>query len=111
MKDYILYRKITRIILQLADELQLSTKRAMLLFYSTKVGQQLHDPKYGYQIMSDTYIANDIKSELQELHGRSTVSAIGKCSGWGIPSLNILVVYFCNAVSIVFISFSNSSGV
>ncbi len=36
---------------------------------------------------------------------------LGKCSGWGIPSLNILVVYFCNAVSIVFISFSNSSGV
>ena len=65
MKDYILYRKITRIILQLADELQISTKRALLLFYSTKVGQQLHDPKYGYQIMSDTYIVNDIKAELR----------------------------------------------
>ena len=36
---------------------------------------------------------------------------LGKCSGWVSPSLNILVVYFCNAVSIVFISFSNSSGV
>ena len=65
MKDYILYRKITRIILQLADELQISTKRALLLFYSTKVGQQLHYPKYGYQIMSDTYIVNDIKAELR----------------------------------------------
>jgi len=29
-----------------------------------EVGRQLHDPKYGYQLMSDTYIANDIKAEL-----------------------------------------------
>ncbi|MBR6043023.1 MAG: DUF3791 domain-containing protein [Paludibacteraceae bacterium] len=64
MKDYILYRKITRIIMQLADELQISPKRAMLLFYNSTVGQQLHDPKYGYQLMSDTYIVNDIKAEL-----------------------------------------------
>ena len=64
MKDYILYRKITRIIIQLSGELQISPKRAMLIFYNSTVGQQLHDPKYGYQIMSDTYIVNDIKAEL-----------------------------------------------
>ena len=68
MKDYLLYRKITRIILQLAEELHISKKRALLLFYSTKVGQQFHDPKYGYQLMSDTYIVNDIMSELQNAH-------------------------------------------
>ncbi len=66
MKDYILYRKITRVILQLAEELHISPKRALLLFYRTRVGQQLHDPKYGYQIMSDTYIVNDIISEIRE---------------------------------------------
>ena len=66
MKDYILYRKITRIILQLAEELHISPKRALLLFFKTRVGQQLHDPKYGYQIMSDTYIVNDIISEIRE---------------------------------------------
>lgn len=64
MKDYILYRKITRIIMQLSEELQISPKRAMLIFYNSTVGEQLHDPKYGYQLMSDTYIVNDIKSEL-----------------------------------------------
>ncbi len=64
MKDYILYRKIARIIIQLADELDISPKRAMLLFYRSKVGEQMHDPKYGYQIMSDTYIVNDIKAEI-----------------------------------------------
>lgn len=68
MKNYILYRKITRIILQLAEELHITPKRALLLFYKTKVGQRLHDPKYGYQIMSDTYIVNDIKSEIRELY-------------------------------------------
>ena len=64
MKDYILYRKITRIIMQLAEELQITPKRALLLFYSTTTAAQLQDPKYGLQLMSDTYIVNDIKAEL-----------------------------------------------
>ena len=67
MQDYILYRKITRIIMQLAQELHISAKRAMLLFYQSTVGQQLHDSRYGYQLMSDTYIVNDIKAELAGL--------------------------------------------
>lgn len=64
MKDYILYRKITRIIMQLSEELEISEKRAMMLFYESEVGQKLHDPKFGYQLMSDTYIVNDIIAEL-----------------------------------------------
>ena len=39
-------------------------KLSLLLFYNSTVGQQLHDPKYGYQLMSDTYIVNDIKAEI-----------------------------------------------
>lgn len=64
MKEYILHRKMMRIVMQLADELQISPKRALLIFYRSTVGQQLHDPKYGYQLMSDTYIVNDIKAEI-----------------------------------------------
>lgn len=64
MKDFILYRKIARIIIQLSEELQISPKRAMLIFYRSQVGQQIHDPKFGFQLMSDTYIVNDIKAEL-----------------------------------------------
>ena len=64
MKNYILYRKIARIIIQLATELNISNKRALLLFYRTDVARQLHEPKYGYQLMSDTYIVNDIKAEI-----------------------------------------------
>jgi len=65
MKDYILWRKITRIIMQLSHELGVTPERAMVLFYGTTVGAQLHDPKYGYQLMSDTYIVNDLLAELQ----------------------------------------------
>lgn len=67
MKDYQLYRKITRIIMQLSEELHISSKQAMLIFYNSTVGQQLHGPKYGYQLMSDPYIVNDIKAEFANL--------------------------------------------
>lgn len=66
MKDYILWRKITRIIMQLAETLQTTPREALMLFYTTTVGEQMHDPKYGYQIMSDTYIVNDIITELRQ---------------------------------------------
>jgi len=65
MKDYILWRKITRIIMQLSDELGISPQRALVLFYGTTIGTQLHEPKYGYQLMSDTFIVNDLLSELE----------------------------------------------
>jgi len=64
MKDYILYRKITRVVMQLAEELQITPKRALLLFYNTKTATMLQDSKYGLQLMSDTYLVNDIKAEL-----------------------------------------------
>jgi len=65
MPDYILNRKIARIIMQLAEELDISPERAFKLFYSTKVCYMLHYPKYGYYLMSDTYIVNDVKRELR----------------------------------------------
>ena len=65
MKDYILYRKIARVVLQLADTLNISSKRALLIFYNSQVGQMLHDSKYGYHLMSDTYIVNDIIAKLR----------------------------------------------
>lgn len=65
MKDYILYRKMARIVMQLSDTLNVSPKRALLIFYNSKVGQMMHDPQYGYHLMSDTYVVNDIIAELR----------------------------------------------
>lgn len=53
----------------LADALHIDAEQALDLFYSTKVYQQLIDPKYGLQLMSDGYILEDL---LNELKGRQT---------------------------------------
>ena len=52
MRDTVLWRKQSRIVMKLADALQIDAERALDIFYSTKVYQQLSDPKYGLQLMS-----------------------------------------------------------
>lgn len=65
MLDFLLWNKIARIILQLADRLQISTDRALQIFYDSDVCQMLHDPDLGLHLMSDTYIVNDLIDELR----------------------------------------------
>lgn len=65
MSEQILWSKIARIIMQLAETLNITSERAMSLFYESDVCTMLHDPKYGLHLMSDTYIVNDIIGELQ----------------------------------------------
>lgn len=50
----------------LADALNISPERALDIYYSTKVYQQMSDPKYGMQIMSDDYILEDLINELRD---------------------------------------------
>ena len=66
MRDSVLRRKQSRIIMMLADALQIDAERALNLFYTTKVYQQLSDPKYGLQLMSDDYILENLIEELRE---------------------------------------------
>lgn len=68
MRDNVLWRKQSRIIILLAKNLQIqiSEERALDLFYSTNVYKQLSDPKYGLQLMSDEYILEDIINELRK---------------------------------------------
>ena len=60
MRDNVLWRKQSRIILLLADILKISPERVLDLYYSTKVYQQMSDPKYGLQLMSDDYIIEEL---------------------------------------------------
>ena len=39
---------------------------ALDLYYSTKVYEQMTDPKYGLQLMSDDYILEELIEELRE---------------------------------------------
>ena len=66
MRDTVLWRKQSRIIMMLADTLHIDAERALDLFYSTKVYLQLSDPKYGLQLMSDDYIMEELIEELRE---------------------------------------------
>ena len=53
MREQVLWRKISRIVLLLSARLEISPERALNLFYETNV-------------MSDTYIINDVLRELQD---------------------------------------------
>lgn len=50
----------------LAEALHIDAERALNLFYTTKVYEQLSDPKYGLQLMSDGYILEDLVEELKK---------------------------------------------
>lgn len=65
MRDTVLWRKQSRIVMMLADALKIDAERALDVFYSTKVYQQLSDPKYGLQLMSDDYILEELIEELR----------------------------------------------
>ena len=50
MLDFLLWNKIARIIAQLADTLQISTDRALQIFYDSDVCRMLHDKELGLQL-------------------------------------------------------------
>lgn len=66
MRDNVLWRKQGRIIMLLAGALGITPERALDLYYTTKVYQQMSDPKYGLQLMSDGYILEELITELRE---------------------------------------------
>ena len=65
MRDNVLWRKKSVIIMMLARELRVTPERALDLFYSTDVCRQLSDPKTGLQLMSDGYVLEDVLSEIR----------------------------------------------
>ena len=52
--------------MMLASALEIDEERALDIFYSTETYQQLSDPKYGLQLMSDGYILENVLSELRD---------------------------------------------
>lgn len=65
MRDTVLWRKQSHIIIMLAEALDIDAERALDLFYSTDTYRQFSDPKYGLQLMSDCYIVDEIILELR----------------------------------------------
>ena len=69
MRNNVLWRKIARIIMMISENLNISSERALDLFYQSRVYQMLVDPGYGLQTMSDTYIYDEFIMELQRGQG------------------------------------------
>lgn len=65
MRNSVLWRKQSHIIMMLAVILEIDAERALDLFYSTKTYQQLSDQRYGLQLMSDQYIVDNVLEELR----------------------------------------------
>ena len=64
MRDSVLWRKVSNIVIMLADRLGIDEGRALDMFYSTKTYKLLSDPKSGIQLMSDNYILEDVLNEI-----------------------------------------------
>lgn len=52
--------------MRLADILNISPERALDLYYNTRIYQQMTEPKFGLQLMSDDYIIEELIGELRE---------------------------------------------
>jgi len=66
MRDNVLWRKQSHIIMMLAETLNIDAERALDLYYSTQTARQLSDARYSLQLMSDHYILDDILEEIRK---------------------------------------------
>ncbi len=64
MRDSVLWRKQSRIVMMLAQEKGISPEQALDLYYSSRTAQLLSDPNTGLQLMSDQYVLEDLLAEL-----------------------------------------------
>lgn len=64
MRDSVLWRKVSNIVIMLADRLSIDEERALNIFYTTNTYKLLSDPQSGIQLMSDEYILQDVLNEI-----------------------------------------------
>lgn len=64
LSDLLMWNKIGRIVMRLSEKLEVSPLRALDVFYTSKVCDQLHDPETELYIFSDAYIVDEIMMEL-----------------------------------------------
>ena len=66
MRDSVLWRKQSRIVILLAKEKNITPEQALDIYYSSRTAQLLSDPNTGLQLMSDQYVLEDLLEELEE---------------------------------------------
>lgn len=65
MRDSVLWRKQSRLVMMLAKEMKITPEEALDVFYSSRTAQLLSDPNTGLQLMSDQYVFEDLLNELK----------------------------------------------
>ena len=66
LSDLLLWNKIGRIVTLLSEQLNVSSERALDIFYTSKTCERLHDPSTLLYIFSDGYIVDDVLREIQK---------------------------------------------
>ena len=65
LSDLLMWNKIGRIVTLLAERLNVTSERALDIFYTSKTNERLHDEKTGLYLMSDLYIVDELILEVQ----------------------------------------------
>ena len=65
MSDLLMWNKIGRIVTLLQQRLDVTSERALDIFYTSRTNERLHDPHTGLYLMSDLYIVDEIILELR----------------------------------------------
>ena len=63
MRDSVLWRKETNIVMLLSKRLNITPERALDVYFHTRVNKYMSSSEYGLQQMSDLYIVDDIINE------------------------------------------------
>ena len=66
MRDSVLCRKQSRIVMLLAKKKNITPEQALDIYYSSRTAQLLSDPNTGLQLMSDQYVLEDLLEELEK---------------------------------------------
>ena len=66
MSDVLMWNKIGRIVTLLAERLDISGERALVIFYTSKTNERLHDPSTLLYTFGDLYIVDEVIRELQK---------------------------------------------
>ena len=65
LSDLLMWNHIGRIVKLLSERLNISSERALDVFYTSRTNERLHDEKTGLYLMSDLYIVDELILELQ----------------------------------------------
>lgn len=66
MRDSVLWRKQSRIVMLLAKKKNITPEQALDIYYSSRTAQLLSNPNTGLQLMSDQYVLEDLLEELEK---------------------------------------------